>query len=146
MEDKIFIEEEIATENEPYIEVKKPVKYVAFNKETGRVSYAGDKKPVAYSEGIDILEVETLPDKYDFLTVENGEVVANFITLTDEQVEAKRQAEYEAKVDRLVREKYSLSNELAILRQRDTKPEEFSEYNTYVELCKAIAKAEEETV
>lgn len=45
-------------------------------------------------------------------------------------------------VDRLIRHKYTVSAELAILRQKDTKPEEFAEYNTYVESCKAKAKAE----
>lgn len=41
-----------------------------------------------------------------------------------------------------IRIKYSLNEELAILRQRDTKPEEFAEYNAYVEKCKAEVKAE----
>lgn len=34
--------------------------------------------------------------------------------------------------------------ELAILRQRDTKPGEFAAYNAYVEDCKARVKAEME--
>ena len=41
-----------------------------------------------------------------------------------------------------IREKYSLNEELAILRQRDTKPSEFEEYHAYVEECKAAVKAE----
>jgi DNA repair ATPase RecN len=45
-------------------------------------------------------------------------------------------------VDRLIRRRYSVSAELAILRQKDTKPEEFAEYNAYAESCKAEAKAE----
>ena len=40
-----------------------------------------------------------------------------------------------------IRERYSLNAELAILRKRDTKPEEFSEYNTFAETCKAEARA-----
>lgn len=48
--------------------------------------------------------------------------------------------EYEDEVNRLIRLKYSLSDELAILRQRDTKPDEFKAYNDYVEECKATAK------
>ena len=43
-------------------------------------------------------------------------------------------------VDSYIREKYSLSAELSILRQRDTKPEEFEEYNAYAEQCKVKAK------
>ena len=48
--------------------------------------------------------------------------------------------DYTDYVDRLIRRKYSVSAELAILRQRDTKPEEFAVYNAYAEECKARAK------
>ncbi len=36
-----------------------------------------------------------------------------------------------------IREKYSLDDEIAILRQRDTKPEEFREYFDFVEEIKS---------
>jgi hypothetical protein len=49
---------------------------------------------------------------------------------------------YEKEVNDRIRKRYSLSREMAILRQRDTKPEEFAEYNAYAEQCKAEAKAE----
>lgn len=52
-----------------------------------------------------------------------------------------RNAAYEADVERRIRERYTLSQELAILRQRDTKPDEFAEYNAYAERCKAESKA-----
>ena len=51
------------------------------------------------------------------------------------------QAAYEEYVNALIREKYTLSQELAILRQRDTKPEEYNAYNAYCETCKIEAKA-----
>ena len=56
--------------------------------------------------------------------------------------ESKRnkELEYEKCVESLIRKKYSISAELAILRQRDTKPEEYAVYNAYAELCKAEAK------
>ncbi len=38
--------------------------------------------------------------------------------------------------------KYPIDAELAILRQRDEKPEEFAEYNAFAEQCKAEAKSE----
>lgn len=47
---------------------------------------------------------------------------------------------YEQKVVDLIREKYSIDDELAILRQRDTKVNEFNEYNEFVESCKLKAK------
>ena len=43
---------------------------------------------------------------------------------------------YRERVVSRIREKYSIDDELAILRQRDTKPEEFAEYNTFVEQIK----------
>ena len=48
--------------------------------------------------------------------------------------------EYSKKVERLIRERYTVSDELAILRQRDTKPSEFAQYNAFCEECKAKAK------
>ena len=44
-------------------------------------------------------------------------------------------------VSEYIRRRYSLNAELAILRQRDEKPDEFAEYNAYAEQCKADAKA-----
>ena len=49
---------------------------------------------------------------------------------------------YEERVVELIREKYTIDDELAILRQRDSKPNEFAEYNEYCEKCKATAKEE----
>lgn len=48
---------------------------------------------------------------------------------------------YEDEVVRLVRQRYDVNTELAILRQRDEKPDEFDEYYAYVEKCKMRAKA-----
>ena len=45
-------------------------------------------------------------------------------------------------VSRLIRERYSIDDEMAILRQRYTKPEEYEAYNAFCEECKAKAKAE----
>lgn len=50
---------------------------------------------------------------------------------------------YEERVEQLIRERYSLSAELAIQRQRDTKPLEFGEYFAYCEECKVNAKKDE---
>ena len=44
---------------------------------------------------------------------------------------------YEERVVSRIRAIYSVDDELAILRQRDTKPEEFAEYNRIVEAIKA---------
>lgn len=47
---------------------------------------------------------------------------------------------YEQRVVDRIRLKYSVDDELAILRQRDTKHDEFIEYNEYVEQVKAEEK------
>lgn len=47
---------------------------------------------------------------------------------------------YEQKVVTLIREKYSIDEELAIQRQREIKVSEFNEYNSYCEECKSKAK------
>ena len=49
---------------------------------------------------------------------------------------------YEQRVVSRIREVYSIDDELAILRQRDTKPEEFAEYNAFVEKVKAEEREE----
>lgn len=50
-------------------------------------------------------------------------------------------AVYGALIEQQIRLKYSLSAELAILRQRDTKPDEYEAYNAYAEQCKQEVKA-----
>ena len=47
---------------------------------------------------------------------------------------------YEQNVVFLIRNKYSLDDELSILRQRDSKQAEFEEYNAYCEECKTKVK------
>lgn len=44
---------------------------------------------------------------------------------------------YEQRVVDRIREVYSIDDEFAILRQRDTKPHEFAEYDAFVERIKA---------
>lgn len=47
---------------------------------------------------------------------------------------------YEHRIVNRIRAVYSVDDELAILRQRDTKPQEFAEYNAFVENIKAEEK------
>lgn len=53
-----------------------------------------------------------------------------------------QEQEYSAAVERKIRKRYSLGEELSILRRRDTKPDAFAEYDAYVEQCKAEARVE----
>lgn len=47
---------------------------------------------------------------------------------------------YEDKVDSLIRNRYSLSEELGTLRQKDVKKAEYDAYFAYCEQCKAEAR------
>lgn len=47
---------------------------------------------------------------------------------------------YEDKVDSLIRNRYSLSEELGILRQKEVKKAEYDAYFAYCEQCKAEAR------
>lgn len=46
----------------------------------------------------------------------------------------------EALISEKIRKVYSVNDELAILRQRDEKPEEFEAYYSFVEECKREVK------
>lgn len=59
-----------------------------------------------------------------------------------ELTEKQKQVKYEKLVEQYIRQEYSISQELAILRQRDSKIDEFYAYNLYAEDCKARAKKE----
>lgn len=70
----------------------------------------------------------------------NGE----YIEMTAEEIEAMEKEfppmPYEQRVVARIRAVYSVDDELAILRQRDTKPDEFAAYNAFVEQIKAEEK------
>lgn len=63
----------------------------------------------------------------------NGEIVP----MTEDEIKEKEYSaflpSYEQRVVNRIRERYSVDDELAILRQRDTKPDEFAAYNDFVE-------------
>jgi hypothetical protein len=70
------------------------------------------------------------------------------LTFNVEKYNNRKQTEkadnYENEIISLIRQKYTINQELAILRQRDIKPEEYQEYFDYVEQCKAEVKAKME--
>ena len=53
-------------------------------------------------------------------------------------------ARYGQRVNALIRERYTLSEELSLLRRRDEMPDAFASYTAYAEECKARAKGGEE--
>ena len=78
-------------------------------------------------------------------TIVDPDRVAAYEAVTLEAAEAIKaaraaEAAYKSRVVALIRARYSLDAELAILRQRDTKPSEFAAYNAFAEQCKAQAR------
>ncbi|MBQ2389933.1 MAG: hypothetical protein II305_07770 [Clostridia bacterium] len=63
----------------------------------------------------------------------NGEMVEMTEQEIAEMNEPALSFVYEQRIVLRIREKYSVDDELAILRQRDTKPDEFAAYNDFVE-------------
>ena len=82
---------------------------------------------------------------YDINGIANYAIVNGALVARDKSAELARiktTIDYPQLVEYKIRKKYSVSAELAILRQRDTKPEEFAEYNAYCEQCKVQARTE----
>ncbi|MDD6214516.1 MAG: hypothetical protein PUB42_04970 [Firmicutes bacterium] len=60
---------------------------------------------------------------------------------TDESYDAfYKELGYKETVELLIREKYSVSDEFALQRQKDAKQSEYSEYYAYCEECKKKAR------
>ncbi|MBQ2614733.1 MAG: hypothetical protein IJB80_05350 [Clostridia bacterium] len=71
-----------------------------------------------------------------------------YVDLTEEdlvEVESLPTVPYKERIINRIRAVYSVDDELAILRQRDTKPEEFAEYHAFVERIKAEERETEES-
>ena len=72
--------------------------------------------------------------------LENGK----YRELTAEEIARFEQIEplpYKERVVNRIRERYSIDDEIAILRQKDTKSGEFEEYNRFVEQVKLEEKS-----
>ena len=115
-------------------------KYVALNKNGFIVSTSDVMFPQNGQEVFDF------PNDFDFSKQGEYKIIdGELINASDESkqlsdAEYLKSLSYEEKVVALIREKYSLDEELAIQRQRDTKPDEFKTYFDYCEECKERAK------
>ena len=77
-----------------------------------------------------------------FFPSEEELLADGWVEYTPEQVVTSKEELYKQRIVELIRERYSVDDELAILRQRDVKIDDFNAYNTYVEDCKAQAREE----
>lgn len=86
-------------------------------------------KPIAFYK--ECLKIENYKIKnYEEINATN----CNFV------IETMPLVNYEDEVNKRVREKYSLSQELSLLRQKESKVDEYQVYYDYVESCKNQAK------
>jgi hypothetical protein len=105
--------------------------------------YADNEREGLIDVGI-IPSPEEIPGKIPVMYYRNGAIVYEYEAApeaTDNGTETPPvPMDYGETVTGLIRRKYTLSEELAILRQRDTKAEEFEAYNAYAESCKEEAR------
>lgn len=113
-------------------EVSKPKSIII-----GNTTYVPPTDEQLISIGYEIKEVE-IPEPE---LIEDDIIDEIERPVENEVVEIPKKT-YEQRVVELIRLHYSVDDELAILRQRDTKTEEFEEYNSYCENCKTIARVE----
>lgn len=77
------------------------------------------------------------------INVQTGQITTREMT-TEEiaKIEAIEEPaiDYDAEVNRLIRQKYTVSQEFAVLRQKEEKPTEYQEYYDYCEWCKSEIK------
>lgn len=140
-----------------YAETKEPIEkqQTIFNDETGFPELKTTIKLVQYI----LVTKKAFTDEqlsqppYNYTKVEIDDKYSDCIpsdfnddlTFNVDKYNARKQKENQVDYENLIvseiRKKYNINQELAILRQRDTKPEEYAEYNEYVENCKANVKA-----
>lgn len=118
--------------------------YIEINS-TGKVVYINYQgKNLGKGFEIDsIQEPEQIEGKVPVMYYRNGAIEYEYedVPPTPEpEPIPEPESSYEDQVVALIRERYSADDELAILRQRDTKPEEFEQYFHYCEECKAAVK------
>lgn len=105
--------------------------------------YADNEREGLIDVGI-IPSPEEIPGKIPVMYYRNGAIVYEYVDAPEATEDGTETPyvpmDYGETVNELIRRKYTLSEELAILRQRGTKAEEFEAYNAYAESCKEEAR------
>lgn len=82
--------------------------------------------------------IQTWVEKEDFVPEMEEEYIDTGVEA--QPSEASQEEMLKSIIIGKIRKRYSIDDEIAILRQRDSKPEEFQEYYNYAEQCKTEAK------
>lgn len=104
-----------------------------------RTEYWKDGKRVARPKSL-VVDGATIVPPTDEQLVAAGYEIREVIDPVPEP--PTKEQLYKWRVVELIRERYDSDDETALLRQRDTKVEEFAAYNTYCEDCKTQAHQE----
>ena len=92
-------------------------------------------------ESIDYIDAPDVPDDHKFGVIDYSYINGVYTKIVNQIENNSEQAvSYEQKVIELIRQRYSIDEELAIQRQKDTKPDKFQQYFDYCEQCKTEAK------
>ena len=113
--------------------------YIAIKNEKIIGIYADNEREGLIDVGI-IPSPEEIPGKIPVMYYRNGAIVYEYEEAPEATDNGTETSPVPMEVNGLIRRKYTLSEELAILRQRDTKAEEFKAYNAYAESCKEEAR------
>ena len=142
--DKIFKEHHEAVPEISAITVEMKIAEITSN--GGKVEEIGGKQykvveefPNGGKTVEEIKETPAIPAKEAYDEYEDIQV---YTLYTAEELAKRKQQKYEDRVVELLRKEYSLNQELATLRQRYEKPEEYQAYHDYAEQCKIKAKQE----
>lgn len=90
--------------------------------------------------------IDIVKDGYRTFNPSHAQLIADgwevYTPSIREAVKVSIEEQCKQRIIELIRERYSIDDEIAIQRQRYVKPEEFEEYNDYVENCKQQVKEE----
>lgn len=117
--------------------------YIAIKNEKIIGIYADNEREGLIDVGI-IPSPEEIPGKIPVMYYRNGAIVYEYEPIPEMPIEEEHlipEMTYEEQVVAKIRERYSINDELALLRQKDTKTSEFQAYYQYVEECKSNIKA-----
>lgn len=92
--------------------------------------YSNGSKDVQWVWDVEPVPAVAAYDEYEDIQV--------FIPYTDED----KQKVYKQRVIAYIRKKYDIDDEIALTNDKDSKPQEYAEYQAYRAICKAEAKIE----
>lgn len=104
---------------------------------TGDIRYCNPSEDMLRQNGYKTLSHTEAPSRFYDMSYADGDEIT---TVWTEWTAERKEQHYPALVAELIRQTYSVDDELALLRQRDVKPNEFAQYNDFVEHCKIEAR------